>query len=114
MGKYAEKELKIERLGEWVYYGMMLLNDHPCIGYKYFAEEHKIVVPPHFPRKTGDIVCLLHEIGHALYRHTVKEGAEMIIQEKLAWDYAFGCVKSKYHPGVKRLMDSCLGEYKIN
>ena len=46
-----------------------------------------------------DMLCLLHEYGHAYYGHKRSDATEqeIIAQETQAWRYAKRCLKTQYH-----------------
>ena len=100
-------------------------------GWTYYPEDHALSIPdrlrPLDKRSLGllnenqkekrnmtkiDLFCLVHELGHIHYKHSIQSNIVMkIIQECQAWQYGLDCVKSEYKEELLKIAEISLRTY---
>lgn len=79
---------------------------------------HSINIDPDYPVTDRErMFVALHEIGHAYCKHTWRNidtpTAQIMKEEKDAWNYARRCVKVKYHKEFDKFVKKRLGDAEI-
>ena len=80
--------------------------------YSYFADYHRIEIGP--VDSTVALYSLLHELGHAYYRHRSRlEWVTLatLEMEAEAWKYALTCLNPAHHEACRDFATKCLETY---